>query len=217
MPNPLIHDCDYRDPPTIPLQKTKILIVEGKDECNFFQGLLENLDIIDNFQIFVAYGETQIKAKLKGIQNLSEFPYVTAIGIVRDSDDDPTGKFTSTKSALRDLGLPTPDSPYTIVGDSLRCAILMMPDTGETGALEELCLKSIRGLPEFDCVGNYFRCLNDFGCDNARKKSKATVSVFLASKQDHCSIGVAAKKTYWDFNHPSFDKVKICLRELFST
>jgi hypothetical protein len=215
MPNPPIHDFDYRDPPMVPLQKLNILIVEGKDECNFFQGLLDHLNLIDHTQIFVAYGETNIKAKILAIQNTAEFYHVTAIGIVRDSDNDPISKFTSTKNALRELGLPTPDSSYSVVGDSLRCAILMIPDYGETGALEELCLKSIRESREFDCVNKYFNCLNDFSCDNARKKSKATISVYLASKQDHCGIGVAAKKDYWDFNHSSFEKVTNCLKELF--
>jgi hypothetical protein len=215
MPRSPLHDCDYRDPLTVPLQKTKILIVEGKDECNFFQGIFNHLGFTDDVQIYVAYGETLIKSKIRAIQNASEFPFVKSIGFVRDSDDDPIGKFTSTKNALRELGLPTPDSPYTVVGDSLKCAIMMMPDSGELGALEDLCLKAIRECPELSCVDNYFRCLNDFGCDNARKKSKATISVFLASKPDHCSIGVAAKKTYWDFNHSSFDKVKTCLTGLF--
>jgi hypothetical protein len=97
------------------VSKQKPLIVEGRDEENFFTAALNHLAIAD-IQILGIGGKTNLASNLKALMNDIAFPTVTCLAIVRDADITATGSqttaatgaFQSVRAALtaRELDCP---------------------------------------------------------------------------------------------------------------
>ena len=69
----------------IKIEKSKILIVEGKDEKLLFTALMENL-AIETVQVIPIGGKTLLTKNLNALINMSEFDQVNSLGIIRDGD-----------------------------------------------------------------------------------------------------------------------------------
>ena len=83
-----------------------------------------------------------------------------------------------------------------------------MPGNGSSGAIEDLCLESIKEEESFKCVNNYFDCLGAIPSN----ESKAKTLCFLSGKEPYAnSLGYGAMKGHWDFSNESFDNLKAFL------
>jgi len=194
----------------VKIKKTRLLIVEGKDEENFFNALFNCLEI-DNIQILPIGGVTQINKNLKALRISPDFSAVQVIGIVRDADLSPVSAFQSVCGHLQCLGFPVPDKPLSIAGNNLKISIMILPSFDRKGNLEELFIDSEKDSPAIECVNQYFKCLEEkklpLPCDN--RIAKARVHVFLASKEEPDKRpGEAALAGYWNFKHRAFDEIK---------
>jgi hypothetical protein len=148
---------------TVPLKilKSKILIVEGRDDLEFFEALVNKLQISD-IQIIDFNGKYGWREKLSGLIQDRNFIKVISLGLIRDADLNATDTFRSVKNALKANGLPIPNRPLTAAKGMPKVNVLIVPPEKKEGTLEELCLNAVVDDPALICVNQYFECLNLF-------------------------------------------------------
>lgn len=185
------------------ITREKLLLVEGKDEVNFFEALLEQSGI-EGFEIIDVGGKRNFAKELKMLALLTGFEKVKTLIIVRDADDNADDAFASARSALHSIHFHTPNCQNELREyEGRKVGIYIMPGNFENGMLEDLCMSSVADQPVISCIESFFECIKQKGCI-PKNLSKAKAHVFLASQSELVtSIGVAAKKGYWNFSHPS--------------
>ncbi len=206
-------------------EKPYLLIVEGKDDKNFFEVYLDYISshpgsqiLKDTFDVHSINGKSNLSSELEAICKTSGFNNIKSLAIIRDANSDPRAALQSIKSALRNVGLPVPNNPMELSGEKPKVLILLLPDSTQPGMLEDLCLESVKDDLALDCVDNYFKCLHDKRIDVAANLSKAKCLAFLASRPDlPNNIGLAAKQRVWNFNSPVFEIIKKCLMSLIQS
>jgi len=124
------------------ITKHKLLIVEGTDEQNFFKAFLRHLSL-DDIQVMNMRGKSKIRAKLRALTLAPNFSDVTSLGIIRDADDDPSGAFQSVCDALRGAELVAPRRQLSFTRGNPKTGIMVLPQPGSKGMLEDVCLNSI--------------------------------------------------------------------------
>ena len=198
------------------VEKPKMLAVEGRDEVNFFKAFLDKLNLSD-IQLEDIAGEQNFSNRLEAFASLSGFSNVVSLGIVRDADNFPSGKFQSICAILTRLQLPVPSNPWQFQTGHPRVIVMIMPDGTSHGMLEDLCLSSVSTEPEMVCVDHYLACLRNQGIisnnPSQSRISKAKIQTFLASKPvTGIPLGVATLKRYWPLNSQTFDSVRTVLQ-----
>ncbi len=192
------------------IDKSHLLVVEGKDDALFFKALLMELNITD-IEIWPIGGKDCFKRTLRSFVKLSGFEKIKSIGVIRDADDNPIDAFKSVKNALRENGLPAPESYGCRSASTPVINILILPDgiTGK-GMLESLCLRAIKDDPAMLCTDKYFECLLDHDIYQREvDEDKARVHVYLASKnRSDERLGESALSGCWPFDNEAFDNVK---------
>ena len=192
------------------ITKNKILVVEGKDEENFFEAYLKFLSISD-IQILPIGGKTRLADYLEVLTiDPSFISMVNVLAIIRDADNNATSAFQSVCSALNNCRLPVPQKPLESADSNLKVNVMIMPPGSASGELEDLCLQSVSSDPAIPCLDSYFYCLlklqNFYQPVNI---SKAKVHAFLASRvEPDKRLGEAALASYWPFNNSVFDSLK---------
>ena len=208
------------DPKPISIKKPRLLVVEGSDEKRLFKALIAHIKKsgikIDAVQVIDAEGKGKIKSNIQVIANESNFSTVSSIGIVRDADHDAADALISVQDALRTAKLPVPNAPLIVERDEARkVAVLITPYGKSSGMLEDVCLEAMEDDPAMECVQDYFSCIESCLAEQPNNLSKAMVQAFLASrKHSGLSLGVAAQRRYWNFEHSAFDPMKELVRML---
>jgi hypothetical protein len=208
--------CNERIEEKLKIEKQKLLIVEGRDEEEFFGAVLEKLEIKD-VQVVGVGGKTQIKPRLKALKITDPlFNRVTSLGVIRDADDSSNNTFISVQDALKAADLPCPKKPLVPTKASPKVTVMILPPGASRGALEDICLGSVKDDPAISCVDDYFTCLDTKDISKPIKGfSKAKARVFLSSREDPTlTVGIAAKKGYWPFDSTGFDSVQKFLKSL---
>ena len=203
-----------------------LLLVEGKDEVNFFDALLRYMGYGgDSFHIVDAGGKSNIKNELKTLTKLPGFTFARSLGIVRDADDNPSAAFESVKDALQGATLPVPSEPLKVVSgepsevapSGIRTAVYIMPDgSGTPGALENLCISALDSEGGhsriLDCARNFFRCTES----EEPFDTKAVLQVaFSWFNEPVPNVGLAAKKSYLPLNSSAFENLRGFINMLF--
>lgn len=201
--------------PPVTIEKPNLLVVEGRDDQEFFEALLKNV-ALSEIQVLPVGGKTKLRKNLKGLVATENFHAVTGLGIVRDADADPADAFEDVRTALRASGLSVPANPIEPSGNDPRVTVMILPGGGESGSLEDLCLRSVDGDPAILCTDRYFECLDAQQVDHPQHLSKARVQTFLASlPQTDLRLGVAAQRGYWPLGHDAFQEARDFLRQAF--
>jgi hypothetical protein len=212
-----IHECDNERKKSLPLSRFKILIVEGRDDCNFFRYFLKKLDLLNDIQIFYTEGKSNLNGSIESL--VLQEPFVSkrivSMGIVQDADGNAKKTFDDVVEILKKNDLPTPRIPFDVTSTKPKISILIMPNSDDAGEIEDLCLTSIEDTNEMKCVNQYFECLEKNGIKIPAKVKKVKLNVFLSSKAESCSIGVAAQKGHLNFEHSAFNQIKKCLFDLY--
>jgi len=196
----------------IEIVQPNLLVVEGKEEELFFDALVKHLGL-QGVQTMSIGGKQQLRRNLKALVLSPGFSEVISLGVVRDANADPAAAFQSVRDALQAANLPAPERPLVPVGDSPRVAVMILPEEGEAGMLEDLCLKSVMQDPAMHCVEQYFECLRQKGLPLPSNISKAKVQVFLASRhRAGLRLGEAAEAGYWPWDAETFQQVKTFLQ-----
>ncbi len=203
--------------PMPPIEKSHLLIVEGKDDKSFFEALAKNIDIYEKLQIMITEGNPPYTDKIEAITKLPGFFKVIIMGIVRDADKNASDCLRSIQGALRKNDLPAPDTPLSIarMEDKPAITVMIMPDCESPGMLEDLCFRAIIDDPASDCVNQFFDCLEKNAMESPLNLPKSKLQAFLASRKKTVSgLGDAAKKGIFNWNNPVFDRVKDFLKQL---
>jgi len=172
-------------------------------------------------------GVDELKRFLKGFVRSPGFKRVGRIGIVRDAErrldkGAPAEKkppaassaFQSVQSSLRAAGLPAPNRPGEETGTAPAVSVFVLPGGADDGMLETLLCRTFAGTEMERCVNAFLQCAEESGSP-IHRRDKSRAHAWLATRQDpHVSVGVAAQKDYWDFDHEAFDGVRRFLRAL---
>ena len=190
------------------------LLVEGNDLVGFCEGLITHLRL-ENLQVQNFLGVTQLRTFLPLLTKMSGFARVTCVGIVRDAERHAAGAFESVQGCLERAGLPVPETTGQCFGDSPAIGVMILPGEGRDGMLETLLCDTFRDAATWTCIENFFQCVEELQDEPLHRPEKARARAYLATKRDpHLSIGVAAKRGYWDLDHPSLQPLCAFLQEL---
>ena len=191
------------------------LLVEGNDQRNFFEAFIDHLSLAD-IQIQNFGGVTDLRPFLSILVKRSGFrETVQSVGIVRDAETSAQAAFQSVQSSLENAGLPVPNQPERRAGSSPAVTVLILPGDNSPGMLETLLNETFANTPEEACINAFFECIEDSSGVPIQRPHKARAQAYLATKPEpHLSVGVAAKRDYWNLNHPVFNRVRQFLTAL---
>ncbi|MEM3341842.1 MAG: DUF3226 domain-containing protein [Thermoplasmata archaeon] len=194
------------------IRKTKLILVEGKDELNFFTKFLEFLNLGETVDVWCVNGKDNFRKIINLVKKdeMYRAGKLEMLGIIRDADKDFDGAFKSVCTSLNNNGFPFPEKAGTFIEETPKIGIYILPDNNSPGQLEDLCLKSIMGKEVYKCVNEYYQCikttLQKTGEKVPQDESKSMIQAYLASLPELCEhIGIAAQKDYWDFNSSAFE------------
>jgi hypothetical protein len=193
------------------VQKPKVLIVEGKDEVNFFEAAFAHLALAD-IQVLPIGGKTQLFRNLAALALDANFPSVQCLAVVRDADltapgsavPAAAGAFDSVRNALIGNGLSSPGAHGQFAAGLPRIGVFIMPDGASDGMLETLCIASVSTQPEFPCLTQFFACCQGHSVI-PNNLHKARAHAWLSSRPEPDKrVGEAALAGYWPFANPAF-------------
>lgn len=208
----------------VSIEKPNILVVEGKEDQMVFDALIKYMNL-QNIQVIPSEGKDNIRKNLMAVMS-APGEEIKSIAIVRDGDARPKSAFQSVCDALRNAGLPVPESPGKFAignvakgkleGRELRVAVLILPDPDTPGMLEDLCLKAVEESDQaMPCVAEYFECLSRNKLPFPQNVAKAKVQVFLASRHEAgLRLGEAAQKGYIPWDAEAFSCVRDFLKRM---
>lgn len=203
---------------TVQITSRKLVVVEGKDDERFFGALLKQVGLTDVQCIALGGKDEMGKAdRWRALKATPGFAEVAALAIVRDADDNPQGAFESIKDTLRNVNLPDPSAPFQIQQGTPRVCIIILPDAGAMGALEDLCLQAVAGEPAMECVEQFWECIQQREKHPPRKVSKAKLHAYLSSrKEPGRRLGEAAEAGDIPLDSQAFDNIRQVLQNLFA-
>jgi len=219
----------------IPEGESRLLLVEGKEDQEFFIRLGYHLQFSEATPLHILQyeGKDNLGRYLRILMRNPNFEQITRIGIVRDADYG-TDAFQSVKTALEYANrnnrqqLPVPQSPIQPSEGKPEVSVLILPADTE-GMLEDLVLDALSEDSIMPCVDDFFTCLRDHHIDIVQERlPKARVRVFITGKNvdGQATAGADADKLYlsdiyrmswWRaefWEHESFDDARAFLRQL---
>lgn len=207
--------------------KAKVLLVEGKDEVNFFKALLKHWGLV-GVDVQEVGGKDKFPAELRAFL-LTYGNQVRGYAIIRDADRSSEAAFQSVVDLLKKQGEPFPQKIGSYgENENRRVGVFIMPGNQAEGMLEDLCLQTVAEHPAMACVEQYFSCLQarlsavtpeqtkEPGCHYLPKNpSKSKAQAFLAGMHESfSSVGVAALNGCWNFDHQALAELKTFLSAL---
>ena len=183
----------------IKINSSKLILVEGLSDKEFFKGLLTNRSI-NGFEVYAPWdmgkkeeGEDAIKILLNLLPLDPNFEKVKKILIVVDSDNSPTDKFAKFQKIIRDTDafsgrtekypVPTNLSAFASAVNCPEVAIMLLPNDTTNGAMETLCLQAaLPKLPDIaTCIDAFVTCID---ADNwsPQKNSKLRLRALISSQ-----------------------------------
>ena len=205
-------------PVPAPIVSNTQLLVEGNDQRNFFEALINHIQHIsvENIQIQNFGGVGELRSFLETFAASDEFKYrVQSLGIVRDAETSARSAFQSVQSSLRNAGLPAPDRPREPVGDSVSVNVMILPDDSRPGMLETLLCDTLESDAISGCIDAFLDCARALPDADIRRPDKSRAHAYIATyPEPQSSVGVAAQKGYWDLDHSALSDVRRFLQSL---
>lgn len=193
-----------------PLDCEVQLLVEGKDDENFFSALIEDLGI-ENIQIHDIEGVGKLKGFIRVLSGRPSFTIVKGVGIILDADNrTPDSVMQSVRSALEGIaGLSAPERAGELFGDEIKTGAFILPDNQNPGMLETLIWNTIEDEKMRECIGQFIECAESAPSGDLDRLDKSRVHAYIATqKKPNVSVGVAAQRGYWNFDHPALSGIK---------
>lgn len=219
----------------IPEGITRLLLVEGNDEIQFFRSFCEHLNILDSIHI-LEFGGNKIKkggaTKEKIVDGLlpiltnPNFERFQQIGIVRDADFT-GGAFQSVQGAIESANyenlkagnknqLPVPQNPFESFGENLKISILILPHENEEGMLENVILNALNDDPVMVCVEEYFKCIDQLDIEVKQDKlAKAQAQILIAQLKHQLTMRVYIEGKKVDEKSTGKDRKRNFLSDLY--
>jgi hypothetical protein len=202
------------------IDNPKILLVEGKDEIGFFEALCKKIDIND-IQIIETGGKDKFKDELPAIKNSSGFEKVISIAVIRDADNSVDAAMNSVKYYLVKNNLPSPSlsGEFKKIG-TMKVGVFIMPGNMCSGMLENLVLETVADNPVKISADKYIDELKETlnlstSLKFPKNEHKARLYAFLSGMEKYVpSLGMAAKKGYFNLDSPALDKIKKFINDI---
>lgn len=208
------------DQPPLRLHKDRLLLVEGKDEVNLFNKLIEYCFGRDNpgIQVIPVGSKEQFKRKLATIKTAAQTgPALQAIGIVRDADNSASDSFKSVCAGVRHVKYEPPSAHAKFSNATPSIGVFIVPDGSQPGAIETVCRQSVESEETAECVVEYLDCLTKHNAMKSTNEDKSFAHAYLAAMKDPLvRVGEAALQGVWDFRSPAFDALSRFVRDLVS-
>lgn len=190
---------------TIELVRTKLLLVEGKEDKALCEHLLALLQIND-VQIHDCKGVRGIKDVLGTLHLATGADRVKTVGAIRDADKDPVTATLSVRNAMLASSIAARHKQAFVA-----------PDNCSPGSIEDLFLRAVADTPVGGCLKAFFECLEKQGLQ-ALSSSHLKSGIFLTTRQGlsvHAGLPDAMRHEPELLMHAAFDPLKNFLRELF--
>ena len=190
------------------------LLVEGNDQRNFFEAFVRHLSL-QRAQVNDFGGVSELREFLSAFVDSRNFGTVRSIGIVRDAEESAQSAFQSVQSALENAGLSASQRAGQRLSGEPAVSVAILPDNERPGMLETLLCRTFANTSEDKCIDDYLACVGALRRAPVRRPDKARAHAWLAAKPDpHVSVGVAAQKGYWNFDHDAFADLRAFLTQL---
>lgn len=168
------------------LNKSKLVVVEGKEETLFLPRLLKTCnksDLCADIQFLPCDGKDKLDTFLKSITKYTGFNLVRSIGIILDANGQPDGIQSSldkTKNALSSINFPVPTSAgIPVIANNKKSIIWIMPNNKDNGELEDLCLNSLKKQRLMPCIQKMRDCIKKVS-PKQKISAKSLVYTYLA-------------------------------------
>lgn len=201
----------------------KIILGEGKDECAFFDALLSHMQI-NNVQTLDMGGRTKFASQVRTLRQTPGFSGVRRIAVTRDAEENHDATFASVANALANCELPVPKAVGEYATHSgITLGVFIFPGRARNGMLENLCLETVAEHPVTPCVNAFFELLSQSlpkrgtnAVENTAgthyypaNEPKAKAQAFLSGMHELVnSVGLGAKKRYWNFDHSALEDLR---------
>ena len=168
------------------VEKGRLILVEGDDEVNLFEMMITRWSI-SGLQVLPVGGKYGFKSGLEVALASARDGNIqlSAIGCVRDADDDPDRALQSLSGTLRTLCLPVPGSPGQFSKGSPSVGVFIFPDGQSPGAVEELCWRSVSDTAAGQCSNEYLDCLRRSGGLDSPSEGKTYSHENSVTEQGH--------------------------------
>ncbi len=196
----------------------KLLLVEGEDEVNLFGVLLEDMKITD-VEVIEVGGKHKFKTEINVIVKTRRFSDVDVLAIIRDADDCAKAAFESIKGILEKLNkeklIETHWKGKSSCGKP-QIEVFIMPGNSNTGMLEDLCLKTVKNHTAMRCVETFANCVSKLK-EPPTNMAKTKAQAFLSAMPKLVnSVGLGAKKHYWNFESNEMIDIKSFIKDKIS-
>ena len=197
------------------IKEPKQLLVEGKDQLNFFNKFIQHLNC-QGVQIQDFGGVKDLRAFLGQFVKAPNFGSVVgSIGIVRDAEGDANAAWQSVQSALQGAGMPVPAHVGQHSAKTPHVSVLILPGGNQPGMLETVLNRTFSDDPVNTCIDSFFECVRHLTGKTIPIPDKARARAYMwTRKKPHVSVGVAAQAGYWDFDHEAFASLRSFLTAL---
>jgi len=205
------------------IEGPNLLLVEGRDEVEFFKALLRHMEI-QGAQILDVGGKDRFPGAFPAVY--LHLDKVRVYAIVRDAEVSAQNTFKSVGGVLRRHGEPFPKRNREFAvkpGIPRKVGVYILPGDADRGMLEDLCLATVGDHPAMPCVKAFMDCLEAVLPRKSvrassgrgyfpRNPTKARALAFLAAMSDEVHhVGEAAQQGCWNFDHPCLDGLKAFL------
>jgi len=198
------------------IKNKKLVVVEGKEDVEFFVRLLDHIGMKDYF-VWGIGGKDEFNNDLPLLAKVAGFSDITHLAVVRDKNGEDA--FDSVVNILkRKMGfVSVPKKPGIFTTGRPRLGIFIMPGKEiEGNMLEDLCLKMVESHQAMQCVKAFAECVSNL-VNPPKNISKAKVQAYLAAQPEVANtIGRGAQKGYWDFDSPCLNELTSFLKNLES-
>lgn len=196
------------------IRAKKQLLVEGNDQRNFFEAMINHLDI-EGIQVHNFGGIGELSEFLDLFVKLAGFDSIDTLGIVRDAEVSAHSALQSVQSSISRVGLTVPVSAGCLYGAEPSVAIMILPDNSNPGMLETNLCWTFRNTGLDSCIDSFFACAEAEADVSIVRPEKARAHAWLSTQdRPHLSVGVAAKAHYWDLNHAALAEIRSFLMAL---
>lgn len=199
----------------VSLTRPKQLLVEGKDQKNFFEKMLRDLGKAEAVEVQDFGGVANLKKFLAAFALRRDFRFVESLGVIRDAENRADGAFASVRNGLKAADLPAPATAGESASGAGCPTVAVFILGGDGGMLETLLNLTVAEEPEQECVDLFLECVGRVRGAPIPRPHKARAHAWIAT-QDHpeVSVGVAAQKGYWRLEHPALRELGAFLERL---
>jgi hypothetical protein len=194
-----------------PITHDAVLVVEGRDMFGFFLALLRQLGLDQQIEVRNGGGLPGFHDYFQDLVLINEFSRVTALGIVRDCEDNPAGALQQVCAGLQRASLAVPSSPLvaTSMPPQPQVTVMLLPDSNTSGMLETLCWRALGSDPRIPCIDEYLKCVEQVTGQPVRGLEKSRIHTYIAAREEPWFLlGQAARAGYFPWDSPAFDEVK---------